>query len=214
MVTAFHEYIAKQTHSYLIGPSGNSDCYRKQAYKYGGYPEQETPKEAANLGTLLHLGWSNMLSQMFDPDERRGDVPVIIPGLPRSGEADDVDFKNQIVTDVKSTSARSFDYWANKGIPTSIWDQLQLYAFGLTEEYGPTWRIRVVAIDRESGRMAEYDRKFFPNRAAKVIAKLKERHESIIAALSCGEGPDAFPREGTGSGFPCDWCGFREVCWA
>lgn len=85
-----------------IGPSGVDGCYRRQAYQYMGIPaSNEVSVSAANLGTLLHLGWSAIIRANYDPSERDADVRIEIPGMPRAGSADDVDYVERVVTDLK-----------------------------------------------------------------------------------------------------------------
>jgi hypothetical protein len=203
--------------SYLIGPSGVGACNRQQAYRYFGVPASDyKSKDKADLGTLLHLGWSAMLAAMFDPTERRGDVKVTIPGLPRAGEADDVDFINLIVTDLKSANDRAWQASINRGGPyENYWDQAEVYAYGLRVEYGGEWTLRIVMFNTEKGGEVEFTKPADPERGERLARIMAARHEALAAAVAADGAPEDFPQEGNGpnTGFPCDWCEFVTVCW-
>jgi hypothetical protein len=201
----------------LIGPSGVGDCYRKQAYVYfGAEPTDYREKGKADLGTLLHLGWSAMLAAMFDPKERRGDVRVEVPGLPRGGESDDVDFVNLIVTDLKSANDRAWQSAINRDGPyENYWDQVEVYAYGLHAEYGGQWTLRIVLFNTEKGGEVEFTRPADPVRGERLANVMAARHEALTFAVDEGGQPEDFPQEGNGPGrgFPCDWCEFVSGCW-
>ena len=200
----------------FIGPSGATNCYRQHAYRYfDAAPTDEVSVDAANFGTLLHMGWSSLINRMFDPRERRADVPVQATGMPRFGEADDVDFTNKIVTDVKTSSDRGFQSWLNRGTPPdSYWDQLELYAQGLREAHGGAWTLRILAFNVVSRGFAEFERPSDPGRGAELVALVSERHDALLAAVDGGGCPEDFPQEGDGPGsFPCGWCPWMSRCW-
>jgi hypothetical protein len=203
--------------SYLIGPSGVGACYRQQAYRYFGTPESDfRPKDKADLGTLLHLGWSAMLKAMFDPEERRGDVRIEVPGLPRAGESDDVDFVNRIVTDLKSANDRAWQAAINRGGPyENYWDQDEVYAYGLWLKYGGDWTLRIVLFNTEKGGEVEFTRAADPERGKRLAEIMAARHSALATAVIMGGKPEDFPREGNGPtrGFPCDWCEYVTECW-
>ena len=203
--------------SYLIGPSGVGGCNRQQAYRYFGTPPSDfRPKDKADLGTLLHLGWGAMLAAMFDPTERRGDVEVVVPGLPRPGEADDVDFVNLIVTDLKTANDRAWQAAINRDGPyENYWDQAEMYAFGLWSQYGGQWTLRIVLFNTEKGGEVEFTRPADPVRGERLAHVMAARHEALAEAVARGGSPEEFPQEGNGpnTGFPCDWCEFTSACW-
>jgi hypothetical protein len=203
--------------SHLIGPSGVGDCYRKQAYTYFDTPVSDyRPKDKADLGSLLHLGWSAMLAAMFDPTERRGDVHIDVPGLPRGGSSDDVDFVNLIVTDLKSANDRAWQAAINRDGPyENYWDQAEVYAFGLYSQYGGQWTLRIVLFNTEKGGEVEFTRPADPVRGERLANIMAARHEALTFAVEQGGRPEDFPQEGSGPGrgFPCDWCEFVTTCW-
>lgn len=203
--------------SYLIGPSGVGGCNRQQAYRYFGVePSDYRPKDKADLGTLLHLGWSAMLAAMFDPSERAGDVHIDVPGLPRGGSADDVDWKNLIVTDLKSAADRAWQSAVNRGGPyENYWDQVEVYAYGLHAAHGGDWTLRITLFNTEKGGEVEFMRPADPERGARLAAIMEARHNALALAVSLKGDPEEFPQEGNGpnTGFPCDWCEFTSRCW-
>lgn len=214
-------------HSGLIGPSSVNACIKQLAYKYLEVsPSNVVDTGAADLGTLWHLGWSALIRSRYLPEERDCDVEIDWGG-PRTGSADDVDYVNKRVLDLKSTSARSFQWWINHGVPEGYWDQLSLYAHGLRMKYGGEWEMVVLAIARDNmetgidtGQMQEFTRAFDPEHGQALVDKANARHARLMAArnlLGVGEPldiVDTFEREGRGPGsFPCDWCGFRSLCW-
>jgi hypothetical protein len=192
-------------------------CNRQQAYRYFKVPASDyKSKDKADLGTLLHLGWSAMLAAMFDPTERRGDVEVHIPGLPRPGEADDVDFVNLIVTDLKSANDWAWQAAINRGGPyDNYWDQAEVYAFGLWSQYGGEWTLRIVLFNTEKGGEVEFTRPADPVRGERLAHIMSARHEALAAAVAGDGAPEDFPQDGNGpnTGFPCDWCEYVSVCW-
>jgi len=207
-----------------LGPSSADSCYKQLAYKYLGVaPSNVRSTDAADIGTLLHLGWSAMIRSMYDPSEREADVRVVIPGMPRPGAADDVDWEHRIVTDLKGASDRNWQALVNRGdVYPSYWRQLTLYAYGLHIGHGGDWSMRVVLLNRDTGERAEFVREADLEEARALVAKLVGRHEQLSAAASFSAltvDPlavvDNFPREGRGpgSGMPCDWCEFLDLCW-
>lgn len=225
-MSEFDEYMsnAQQGRSVLIGPSGVGDCYRRHAYRYMQVPpSDERSRSAADLGTLLHLGWAAMIESQYDPADRAAEVEVHTDGMPRPGRADDVDYLNRIVTDLKSAKDRVWQSWLNNGGPyDSYWDQLEVYALGLRQQYGGVWTLRIVAFNRETGERAEYMREQDTEVAHLLVDRAGRRHRELSAAVAVtAAGADvesaveAFPREGRGPGMgmPCDWCEFVSVCW-
>lgn len=207
-----------------LGPSSVSKCYRQAAYEYLDIePSNPRSMAAADLGTLLHLGWSGLIAQRFDPAERAADVPVQPTGLPRPGEADDVDFVNKVVTDLKSARASVYESWGRNGPYEDHWNQLEVYALGLAEEYGGDWTMRILAFNRETGEHCEYERAADPEVGRALVDKIATRHGELVAAQSrmliegfaADDVVEDFPREGAGPGrgMPCDYCPFVSMCW-
>lgn len=210
-----------------IGPSGVHDCFRQQAYRYLGVePSNNRSTEAANLGTLLHLGWSALIAANYAPAEREADVTIDIPGLPRPGSADDVDWLHAVVTDLKTAKDRVWQSWLNKGGPyEKFWDQVELYAYGLHLIHGREWTLRIIAINRETGAKQEYERAADPERGAMLAEKIRDRHQVLILSManvatsngevSAEDEVTRYPREGKGPGMgmPCDYCPWMDACW-
>lgn len=207
-----------------LGPSAASQCYRKSAFQYldiKGTTEQNY--DAANLGTLLHLGWSAMIRAQFDPKDRAVDVPLQATGMPRKGEADDVDYVNKVVTDLKSAKANVYESWLRNGPYEDMWQQLQVYALALYELYGGEWTMRLMAFNRETGQRTSFERQADPEVGRAIVDKIATRHSELVAAQSrvliegfaADDVVEDFPREGMGPGrgMPCDYCPFVEQCW-
>lgn len=223
--TAYEDYMLsnQEGRSHFIGPSGVNDCYRKHAYAYLGFENStHVSTDAADLGTLFHLGWSALISNQYDPEVRRPDVKIEVEGLPRSGSSDDVDFVNRIVTDLKTAKDRVWQSWLDhEGPYENYWDQLELYALGLRQMYGGDWTMRILAFNRETGARQEYLRPADPEVGQALVAKAATRHSALISSASLlgTVAPevlvDDFPREGKGPGrgMPCDWCPFITECW-
>jgi hypothetical protein len=209
-----------------LGPSSVSKCYRQAAYEYlDVQPSDVRSTSAADLGTLMHLGYSALIGSRYDPAERAADVTVQPTGLPRPGEADDVDYVNRVVTDLKTARGSVYEAWGRNGVYEHYWQQLEVYALGLREQHGGDWTLRVLALNRETGEHCEYERPADPDVGRALVDRIAERHAALTAAattvLAHGDSIDPlgvaaqFPREGKGPGrgMPCDHCSFLSVCW-
>lgn len=230
---AYRKYMDERQAShgarFALGPSAASKCYRQAAYEYLDVPMSEPPEskarktDAADLGTLLHLGWSAMIRSRYSPEERAPDVPLHAEGMPRGGEADDVDFVNRVVGDVKSTKDNVWQMWMRQGPYESHWEQLEVYALALRQQYGGDWTKRVIAINRETGQIENFERPADPEVGQAIVDRIAARHASLTEAQThvlLGDAQpldlvDQFPREGKGPGrgMPCDWCPFLSACW-
>lgn len=208
-----------------LGPSAAGSCLRQAAYKqFQVQPTKAPDTDAADLGTLMHLGWSAMIRAQYDPLERAPDVPVRTKGMPRGGEADDVDFVNKVVRDLKTTKDRVYQMWLNHGGPYEhYWDQLEVYALGLRQQYGGDWTIAVVAFNRETGAHTEWQRDADPEVGQALVQTIADRQHRLdqeharvtFGNVSAVEAAEQVEREGKGPGrgFPCDWCEFVDICW-
>lgn len=214
----------QENRSYFIGPSGVDSCYKQQAYKYHEVePPVHRSTDAADLGTLMHLGWSALIKAQFDPKDRSADVAIEVEGMPRGGSADDVDWVNRIVTDVKTAKDVIWQGFVNRGTPyQSYWDQVEVYALGLRQMYGGDWTLRIKAFNRETGAHMDFERAADPERGMALVEKTAQRHASLLASaafIGTVDNPlalvDTFPREGKGPGrgMPCDYCEFLSLCW-
>lgn len=209
-----------------IGPSGVHGCFRQQAYQYlEVIPSNNRSTAAADLGTLLHLGWSAMIAANYLPHERQGDVTIVIPGLPRTGSADDVDWQQHVVTDLKTAKDRVWQSWLDKNGPYEhYWDQVELYAYGLHVMHNEAWTLRIVALNRETGAKVEYERAADPDRGRVLALRIATRHAALTEARTAAAGRSneeraeaatMFPPEGhgPGTGMPCDYCPWLSQCW-
>lgn len=202
----------------LVGPSSAGKCYRSLAYRYHRTPASDfRPKDKADLGTLLHLGWSALISASYDPAVREPDVVLSWPELPREGEADDVDWVERIVTDLKSANGRAWQAMVDRGGPyLNYWDQAEMYGLAcarLTDS--SDWTLRIVLINTETGERVEFTQEADPERGLALVLDLAERHEALKFSVDLGGSPEDFPQEGKGPGrgFPCDWCEWVSKCW-
>jgi hypothetical protein len=201
-----------------LGPSSAGTCYRQLAYRYHGTPQSEPERnsDAADVGTLLHLGWSAMIGSLYEPGHRDADVVISIPGLPRPGTADDVDWDTLTVTDLKGAGGRAWQGMVDRGdVYGSYWKQLMLYAYGLSLMVEGDWTMRIVLLNRDTGERAMFEKRA-DRRAGKLLASLlEERHNRLYQSVMDEGSPEAFPREGRGpeTGWPCDWCPWLSRCW-
>lgn len=215
-----------------IGPSGVDGCFRAHAYDFLDVPKSD-PRgtEKADLGTIVHLGWDNLIERLYEPlvrevsgpPTRTTNVEVIFPQPLRRGSADDVDWVEGVVRDVKTTSARGFQSWLdNDGPPDAYWHQVTVYAWGLNY-IRTAYEFRtvgIVGIDREGGEVHEWLRPYDPDLGEALVEKMRSRQVALNAAaevVASGADPmaaaETFPREGRGyDSPPCSWCGWRTTC--
>jgi hypothetical protein len=210
-----------------IGPSGHSTCIRQLAYRYLKVPRTDTVGTAsADRGTLVHDGFTHRIRSApdYDPAALDADVRITIPGLPRTGAADVVDYTRRICWDIKTTTARNYDYLRPRG-PRDEWlGQIGLYTLGLAEQHPGPWNAGVLLIDLDTvsdGKLRHHEW-VLPvdvEQAESLRARIIARHDTLTAAAAAAREGDraaaeAFPREGGGPGrFPCDWCGWLSACW-
>src|SRR5262245_17349672 len=205
-----------RTHQQSVGPSDTGGCRRQHAYRWHDTPKDSAPRSeaAARLGTLLHLGWSVMIKRLDDPG-RQADVKITLPGLPAPGYADDVDYTHRVCTDLKSTSDRAYQRWITYGLPERMWDQVEIYAYGLYVQHTPElpgdWTLRIVLLNRETGHETPFERPADHDRGRLLTDALAAEQARLEASGS----PYEFPRDGAGPGrgFPCDWCPWLRTCW-
>lgn len=200
-----------------VGPSDTGGCIRQHAYRHHRTEpsDRKRSEAAARLGSLIHLGYAAMLTQMDLPG-RESEVWVTLPGLRAPGRADDVDRINRVVLDVKTTSGRAFTRWCTYGLPERMWDQVDIYAYGLWLLDGPAgephnWTLAILLINRETGEEQRFERPADPDHGARLVELLIQEQEALDASNS----PEEFPREGAGPGrgMPCDWCPWMRRCW-
>jgi hypothetical protein len=212
-----------------IGPSGHSTCYRQDAYRYHHVPRTDTVSTAAaDRGTLIHDGVTHRIRTApgYDPQQLDADVRITIPGLPRPGSADVVDYRNRICWDIKTVNSRSYDWMLDRGLRDGYFDQINLYITGLTVEHPGDWRAGVLLIDLDSTtgetlRHHEEIRPHDPLRSAELIRKIATRHTALTASASIVASAadsrlmaETFPREGSGpTKFPCSHCRWVSTCW-
>jgi hypothetical protein len=201
----------------LVGPSSAGKCYRSLAYRYHGTPPSDfRSKDKADLGTLLHLGWSALIRSMYDPSVREGDVVLRWEELPRAGEADDVDWSERIVSDLKSENGRASQAMVDRGGPyDNYWDQAEMYGLACHRLDGMDWTLRIILLNTETGERVEFTKPADPDRGLALVTALAERHAALEASVTLGGSPEDFPQEGRGPGrgFPCDWCEWVSLCW-
>ena len=90
--------------------------------------------------------------QRFNPAKRAANVPVQPTGMPRPGEADNVDFVNKVVTNLKSARASVYESWGRNGVYKDYWNQLEVYALGLARSTAATGQCASWRSNRETGR--------------------------------------------------------------
>lgn len=205
-----------------LGPSDVHTCLRQSAYAHHGVPETNPQRsEKARHGSLIHLGWSKMVEAQRGTEST--EVEVWVPGLRAPGHADDVDWTQHVVNDVKTKSDLAWHIWVTRGVPEDVWDQVELYAYGLisTEESRnpqpdtvmsvTLWTLAITAINRETGEEARFERPANYFRGNTLASYLAARQR----VLDDSTHPEQIPREGNGpaTGFPCDYCPWLDACW-
>lgn len=216
--TALEAWESQRPRRERLGPSDVDRCIRQAGYRQMQVPPTDVRSRAtARYGSLLHLGYAEIVRSRGLSAE----VEIDIPGL-GYGHADEVDWQNRRVTDLKSVGGRAYERHITYGLPDRMWDQVELYAYGLLNEEQaevvnvereplPPWTLAVVLFNRETGdetvfmRDADYDH-------GKTLAwVLGRRQQKIDLATK----PEDLPREGAGPGrgFPCDYCDWLSACW-
>lgn len=199
-----------------LGPSDIARCLRQAAYAHHGVlPSNPQSRNKARHGSLIHLGWAKMVEAQRGPEST--EVEVHIPGLRASGHADDVDWDNRVVNDVKTKNDPSWHTWVTHGVPDDVWEQVELYAYGLicaeeatTPQPNP-WTLAITVINRETGDEARFERPANPSEGKRLATYLASRQQ----VLDDSTHPEQIPREGSGpdTGFPCDYCEWMDACW-
>lgn len=213
-----------------LSPSRVAACRRQSAYLLNRTPRSDWPdRAAANLGTIIHAGWERMLEGHHDTIRTEVKVPLSGPDGPTGqwGQVDWVvcDDSYQAITigDLKTKGRKAFRTWLAKGVDPDTWDQLHIYAAAIHDgsrrhavakgveplEDTLTWLVQIVAIDRESGTQSDWIIPADLERGRMLAGQLAELERELLAA-----DPDEAPRDGTGSGFPCDWCDWKARCWS
>lgn len=208
---AQHERNAQAT----LGPSDVDRCLRQSAYVLHGVEpsDAEKAKEKAMFGSLLHLGWAEMIRALGKPSHQ-AEVKIDIPGLLRGGTSDDVDYDRRVVNDLKTASDRAWTRYVNHGLPDRMWDQVEIYAYGLwLAEYDGSrpWTLAIALLNRETGQIASFEQGADHIRGGQLVDRLAARQQLLMESAS----PEEVAREGDGpdAGFPCDWCPFVSRCW-
>ena len=209
----------------IAGPSASNvgGCQKRTAGQFLGIPETNPRNtDAADLGTLLHLGYSAVINSRYPDDSHSAPYPIPVPELGRTVEADHVDWNDRVVDDLKSAKKVIFQSWVNRGTPPDdYWDQAEFYAFLLRRQHGGDWTLRITAFNRETGERATFEQPADPERG-KVLF---DRQVSLLRRLNddLAETVDGGPDDvwnnylrggkGPGTGFPCDYCEFLDACW-
>lgn len=219
-ITTYFDEVQAGRKGEPIGPSSVGRCYRQMAYSAGYFdvpPSNEISAAAANVGSLIHMGVAAIVSSMDRPGHIDSEVRIQIPGLPRAGTADIVDWDHCIVTDIKSVNGRAFQAMVNRDAPyASYLKQLELYSYGLWAlDETRTWTMRILLVDRDTGARHEFLREADPDVGQQLARILAQRHECLTVSVQTGGSPEDFPREGLGpdTGMPCDWCPWMDTCW-
>lgn len=193
-----------------LGPSDVGACRRALAYRLHRVPATDhDDTRAADVGSLIHLGYSQMVEEVGGPN-RFANVKVHVPGLSRFGEADDVDFDARIVTDLKTVGARRWQAWVDADGPeASVWGQVSLYGLGLYAEWGGSWMLRIVAVNRDNGHEAEWMRPLSVVDAQETAQAMADLEAALLTRT-----PEEAPRDGYDRGrFPCSFCSWASACW-
>jgi hypothetical protein len=194
-----------------LGPSStNLPCRRKMAFILHGVPEV-AQVSGATVGTMLHetvtqawLRWAEQ--EGYEPGELSVEQPVLIPGLPRSGQADVIDRRMKAVRDLKTLGRMRFDSWVDTGPPEHVWEQVQMYALGVGADH--TWTVVIDGLCRETGRSFSWGRDYDAEAAAAAVQRIAELDLYLRST-----DPMEVPADGKGRGsFPCDYCHVATLC--
>jgi hypothetical protein len=212
-----------------LSPSRVAACRRQSAYLLHGTPRSDEPdRRAAQLGTIIHAGWASLLAG--HPDlavERKRPLSGPSGALDLEGTPDwvsiDDDTFEIAVGDLKTKGRRAFRTWLAKGPDQDTWDQLHIYAAAIHDgsdrdsvargeepmSHLFSWFVQIVALDRESVTEEEWTTAADLDRGRMLAGRLAALERDLLAA-----DPDDAPQDGTGSGFPCDWCDWKARCWS
>lgn len=209
--------IGQENRSASLGPSDAGSCRKALAFRLHSIPPTDVSESgAAMVGTMIHEAYATAIKTQFPSDVRGAEVPVPISGLKRSGTADDVDYANRIVTDLKTLDPSRFDAWKDYGPPEAVWEQISLYVLGLDEQYpteadpltGISWLMRVAAVCRRTGRIEDYVEPWDKARAQNLRDHLVALEADLLA-----NDPDDAPKDGKGrDSAPCSWCDWATRC--
>lgn len=212
-----------------MGPSAVGGCIRQQAYRQlGVLPTDPISTEKADIGTLIHLGIMEVLSEVTDIADLGTEVPVQVPGMSRKGAADIVYWIARTLVDVKTYGDRAWKTRVEADEPyPSQWKQTDLYALGVNETHGEQMidTVQILAVNRETGQYVTFTKAYDEASARDAAWEMQQRQASIDTAKAALADPtrhldaaalaETFPREGKGPGrgMPCDWCPFLAQCW-
>lgn len=202
---------------FSVGPSDHSSCHKAIQYRERP-PEDYVPvpvsKDAADVGTMMHEEYTRARRGAYP--WRRFKVTVLVPGLDRPGEADEVDPVIGRVTDYKSAGDWKWETVGKDGPPESEWKQVATYALGIADA-DPTFvpvDLEIVYLNRENGRSERYLRPYDEAAARAAVLELV----GILDALE--EGRD-LPRIRAGeellgptvNALCARYCPAVEHCW-
>jgi hypothetical protein len=179
---------------FSVGPSDHGSCLKAVEYRERppeGYEPKPVAKDAANVGTMLHEEYTR--ARRLTYPWRRFKVTVLVPGLDRPGEADEVDYLIGRVTDYKSAGDWKWEKVGKEGPPESEWKQLATYGFGIAAA-DPTFTpndLELVYMNRENGRTERYVRPYDEAYALAAVTELLK----VLDALEEGR---ELPRQRAG----------------
>jgi hypothetical protein len=213
-----------------LSPSRVAACRRQSAYLLHKVPRTDWPdRSGAELGTIIHAGWERMLEGHGDRIRTEVQVPLSGPAGPTGqwGRFDwavtDDDEQTITIGDLKTKNRRGFRTWQANGPDPDTWNQLHVYAaavydgamrYALEKGDPPlmgelTWNVQIVAIERETGRIEEWTIPADIAGGRALAGELAYLERALLEA-----DPDEAPQDGSGSGFPCDWCDWKARCWS
>lgn len=202
---------------YSVGPSDHSSCLKAIEFRERppeGHVPLFIPKDEADVGTMLHEEMTRARRLAYP--WRRFKVPVLVPGLDRPGEADEVDPIIGRVTDYKSAGDWKWEQIGKDGPPESEWKQLATYAFGIADTdltFTPV-DLELVYINREKGWTERFLRPYDEGYARAAVLEL-------VAVLDALEEGRELPRERAGdellgptvNALCARYCPHVRTCW-
>jgi hypothetical protein len=202
------ERVGQEQHEVGVGPSDYGRCRRQIGYFVRGHEQHEPIQStrAALMGTLIHDGITRFVLEQY-PSSAFAEFRLTIPGLDRQGAADLIWLDDDELVDLKTVNARSFDSIVTRDEPRDEnVGQVETYALALNRRRIKVTTCTLAYINRENGDVAEFSWPYDEDSARERVSWLVNVEQMIADGMD-------MPRDGTGDGFPCEWCPFYAECW-
>lgn len=198
-----------------VRPSDVGSCRRSVWYRETppeGYTPLESPRGAADIGTLIHEEFQRRRSVLYrwrfyaDLDRRH---ELQLPGSDRGYKFDEYDPITATLISIKTAGSWRWDVTGQHGPDEKWWDQDHVYAWLMNRKGYPVETIEVLVIERESGKTERHTMAYDPQRAERVVAQLLD----LRASLEAGQVPPRDEPGPTTSKLCSTYCPARAHCW-